>query len=457
MLLDMKRDQILPPSGVGTVTAEEPSAAEMFAYAIGVARRQIFVVLLFALLGAGLGAVFFMKAVPTYTATATLLVDTRKIEILQQPAVSSEMPIQSTGAMESQVELLKSNEVALAVIKKLRLWDDPRFVGDGKPGIVWRLIYKYLPVLSPERPPPPSDADRMEQALKIFEKSLTVDRVGAAYAIEIGFESRNADLAAQVANGVADAYVDLQRTSEYGAARQASDWLETRIPELRAKSEAAQRAVVEYKTEHNIVETSSGQLINDQRVADLSAKLNAARDETLKAKARFDQLAAVGGAEDSGAVGNALIGGDDKNDVLSKLRSQYFEIASKEVDSSTKFGPNNPAIVSLRNQKAQLRSEILDEVQRLKQSSKSDYSAAELRESELKKEFDAAVLQSQAANQAQVKARELEASARAYQDLYNTFLNRYNASLQQAVVAGRGGKRHYAGHAAGPNRLQEDL
>src|SRR5208282_2796638 len=175
------------------------------------------------------------------------------------------------------------------------------------------------------------------------------------------------------------------------------------------------------------------QLINDQLVADLSAKLNAARDETLKAKARFDQLGAVGGAEDSGTVGNALIGGDDKNDVLSKLRSQYFEIASKEVDSSTKFGPNNPAIVSLRNQKAQLRSEILDEVQRLKQSSKCDYEAAESRESELKTEFDAAVLQSQAANQAQVKARELEASARAYQDLYNTFLNRYNASLQQAA------------------------
>src|SRR5271166_6128814 len=438
MLLDMKRDQILPPSGVGTVTAEEPSSAEMLAHALGVARRQIFVVLLFALLGASLGSVFYMRAVPTYTATATLLVDTRKIDILQQPAVSSEMPIQSTGAMESQVELLKSDEVALAVIKKLQLWDDPRFVGDAKPGIVWGLIYEHFPVFSPERPPPPSDADRMDQALKIFEKSLTVDRVGTAYAIEIGFESRYPDLAAQVANGVADAYVDLQRTSEYDAARQASDWLETRIPELRAKSEAAQRAVVEYKTEHNIVETSSGQLINDQLVADLSAKLNAARDETLKAKAKFDQSAAVGGAEDSGAVGNALIGGDDKNDVLSKLRSEYFEIASKEVDSSTKFGPNNPAIVSLRNQKAQVRSEISEEVQRLKQSSKSDYSAAELRESDLKKEFDAAVSQSQAANQAQVKARELEASARAYQDLYNTFLNRYNASLQQAVspVAG---------------------
>ena len=305
MLLDMKSDQILPPSGVGKVTADEPSAAEMFAYAIGVARRQIFVVLLFALLGAGLGAVFFVKAVPTYTATATLLVDTRKMEILQEPAVSSEMPIQSTGAMESQIELLKSDEVALAVIKKLRLSDDPRFVGDGNSGIVARLIHKLLAVFSPDRPPP-SDADHIDLALKIFEKSLTVGRVGAAYVIEIGFELSYPDLAAQVANGVADAYVDLQRTSEYDAARQASNWLETRMPELRAKSEAAQRAVVEYKTEHNIVETSSGQLINDQRVADLSAKLNAARDETLKAKARFDQLAAVGGAEDSGRGGECL-------------------------------------------------------------------------------------------------------------------------------------------------------
>src|SRR5271165_3762078 len=159
MLLDMKRDQILPPSRVGEVTADEASPAEMFAHAIGVARRQIFVVLLFALLGAGLGAVFFMKAVPTYAATATLLVDTRKIEILQEPAVSSEMPIQSTGAMESQVELLKSDEIALAVIKKLRLWDDPRFVGDGKSGIVATLLHKYFPEFSPELPPP-SDADR---------------------------------------------------------------------------------------------------------------------------------------------------------------------------------------------------------------------------------------------------------------------------------------------------------
>jgi succinoglycan biosynthesis transport protein ExoP len=436
IMLEFKQDTIARERGFSAVAADQPSAAESFAYVLGIVRRQIFVVLLFAILGAGLGVVAFLKAAPTYTATATLLIDTHKIDVLQQPAVSSEMPIGSIGAMESQIELLKSDEVALSVIRKLRLSEDPRFVGEEKPGIARRLIGKYLPVFSLEESPL-SEADRMQRALRIVKKNLTVDRIGVAYAIEIDFESRYPDLAAQVANAVADAYNDLQQTSESGAARQASDWLETRMPELRAKSEAAQRAVVEYKTEHNIVEAGGGQSIKDQRVGDLNTKLNAARDETFKAKARLDQLAAVS-ATDLGVSGNALSSTDDKNDVLTTLRNAYFGLVAKEVDSSTKLGPNNPAIVSLRNQKTQLRSEILDEIQRLKQSVKSDYEAAELRESDLRKEFDAAVLQSQAANQAQVKLHELEASARAYQDLYNTFLGRYNASIQQAVspVAG---------------------
>ena len=429
-MLELNREPVSRLSSP-RATADEPSAAELLAYVVGVARRQMSVVLLLAIFGAVVGAVFFLRAAPTYTATATLLVDTHKIDILQQQStVSNELSIQSMGAMESQVELLRSNEVALAVIKKFRLWQDPRFVGNGKPGIATALVHKYFPIFSPEEPP--SDAERMEQALKIFDKSLTANRIGVTYAIEIAFEARYPDLAAQVANGVADEYIDLQRASEYGAARQASDWLETRIPELRAKSEAAQRAVISYKQDHNIVETTNGQLINEERVADLNLKLNAAHDDTLKAKAKFDQFSSIGSADDPSLIVSGSSGNDDTS-VLSKLRNQYFEISAKEVDLSTRFGPNNPAIVSLRNQKAQLHSEIFGEVQRLKQSSRDDYAAAKLREQNVEKEFNAAVLESQEANQAQVKLRELEAAARAYQDLYNTFLNRYNASLQQAA------------------------
>ena len=55
--------------------------------------------------------------------------------------------------------------------------------------------------------------------------------------------------------------------------------------------------MVDYKHEHNIVETVGGRLIDDQRLTDINTKLNAAHDETANAKARFDQFSAVRGME----------------------------------------------------------------------------------------------------------------------------------------------------------------
>jgi succinoglycan biosynthesis transport protein ExoP len=432
-MLDGKRGAYLVSSEPASIAADEPSAAETIARGLGIVRRQIFVVLALLLVGGAFGAIYILKSPPKYTATATLLADTRKIQLVQEPTVYNEASIQSVGAMETQVELLRSDEVALRVIKKLNLAEDPRFIGDRPLGVLRSLLHSVAPAYFAQLPAL-SEEERQSLALAQFDKNLTVARIGVTYAIEIDFESRYPDLAAEIANAVADVYIELQRNTEYDAARRASDWLEERIPEIRAKSEDAQKAVVEYKHANNIVETGGGRLIDDQRLADMSARLNAAHDDTSNARARFDQLSAAKGSEVLRApVASAPNANNSaaSNDTLDKLRSQYFDIVSKEAESSVRLGPNNPGIVSLRSQKAQLRSEIAEEIQRLKDASESDYSAAQLREAQAKKEYDAALAQFQQANQAQVKLRELTASAQAYQDLYNTFLGRYNASLQQ--------------------------
>ena len=71
----------------------------------------------------------------------------------------------------------------------------------------------------------------------------------------------------------------------------------------------------------------------------MNDKLNAAHDETFKAKARFDQFSAVKGIE----VPRAATSGSNADsaaltDLLDKLRSQYFDIVSKEAESSAKLG-----------------------------------------------------------------------------------------------------------------------
>src|SRR5271167_3794026 len=81
-MLQVNKDHTSVDGRLDAVTANEPSTAETFTYALGVVRRQIFVVLLFAMLGTGFGVLIFLNAASPYTATATLLVDTHKIDIL---------------------------------------------------------------------------------------------------------------------------------------------------------------------------------------------------------------------------------------------------------------------------------------------------------------------------------------------------------------------------------------
>jgi len=426
-MLELNAGQTALPKELGAIASQKASGSGSLAHALGIVRRQIWIVLIPAILGAGPGAVYLLKARPDFAADATLLIDTRKIEILQQPAVSAQMPIESQGAMETQVEILNSDEIALAVIKKLDLLDDPRFIEPPKKGLVAKLLGKLL---ATERPPAP-DSERMAQALRVLKNSLSAGRVGSTYAIRIGFEAKNAELAAQVANAVAEAYIDLQQASRYDTARRASDWLQTRIPELRAQSEAAQRTVVEIKEQNNIVENEKGQLMSDQRLAELTTQLNVAHEKTSESKARFDQLDVIARKDNSDAIPNIPISSESDNGLLNTLRAQYFELESREAEYSTKYGSNSAPIVSLRNQKAQIRSQMLQALQDIKASRKSDYEVAQLREAAINKEIAAAFSQSQVANQAQVKLREAEASARAYQDMYDAFLGRYNASLQQ--------------------------
>jgi succinoglycan biosynthesis transport protein ExoP len=418
-------DQFSPHGEPGGGALDQSSAADWLAYARGFARRQFWVAFLFVVLGTGLGAFYLLNTKPNFTATATLLLDTRKFQFSQQPVVLPQMSLESSAAVESQLEIIRSEEIARTVVKKLQLSEDPEFVGTGR-GIKAMLLGGLF---APAQPP--TEAERVERTRAVLAKNLTVNRAGNSYAIEIGFDWKSADRAAQVANAVADAYIDQQLASQYSATRQASDWLESRIRELRDQSLVAQRAVVEYKTKNNIVETATGQLVSDQHLAELTSQLDAARTATNQAKIRFDQLDAITRATAPDAIVNASIGGDAQNENLAKLRLQYRELADRTAEWSVKYGPNHLAVVDLRNQMLQIRSGILAEFEQLKASSKSDYEIAQLRESGLKQELAEALSQSQTANHAQGALRQLEASAQTYKALYDSFLSRYADSLQE--------------------------
>ena len=96
----------------------------------------------------------------------------------------------------------------------------------------------------------------------------------------------------KIANAVADAFIVDQMEAKYQTIGKATAWLQDRLNELRAQASAAERAVVEYKTKNNIVDTG-GHLINEQQLTELNTALVKARADTAEAKARLDRVSQI--------------------------------------------------------------------------------------------------------------------------------------------------------------------
>ena len=124
----------------------------------------------------------------------------------------------------------------------------------------------------------------------------TVSRVADTYVLDIGYKAFDPDLAAKMANALADAYIDDQLDSKYQTTRRANVWLLDRIKELRAQAAAADRAVFDYKEKNKIIDVGGGapssnaRLLDDDQVAQLNLQLVSARTHLADTEARLDRI-----------------------------------------------------------------------------------------------------------------------------------------------------------------------
>ncbi len=386
----------------------------------GILRRQ-WPLVVACLAAALLGAVVYIAVTPPkFTATATLMIDSRRDQMFQGQPVQGE-PRVDTAAVESQTAILRSEAVALAVIRSLKLTQDEEFVGSG-PGILSRVLGWFRGGGDEAQ----SDYRLERRALAIFQDNLQVRRVGTTYAIDVTYTSLDPARAAEIANKVTDAYIVGELDARYEATKRAGRWLQERLAELRDQAAAADRAVQQFKTENNIVDTGRG-LIGDQQLADVNGQIAAARATTAEAKARLDRVEAI----TRDRIPDATVADALRSDVISRLRAQFLDLSAREADFSSRFGTNHGAAVNLRNQMREIQRSISDELSRIAQTYRSDYEIAQSRQASLERSLQQLVGEAAVTGQAQIKLRDLESASQTYRNLYDTFLQRFTESTQQ--------------------------
>jgi polysaccharide biosynthesis transport protein len=420
----LQASEALSPEGV---TTRETSFRELTHWAIGTVRRQLLVIALFVAVGALLGAFYVLKAPPTYTAEARIVIDPRRVQLFEKATFSQGQIDQSV--LESEIELVKSEPVALSVINALGLAKDPEFLKPpGVFGEVLGLASRLVSVVKPTNPL--SESEVTKAALGALSKYLSVARVGWSYNLSIQYRSGNPERAAQIVNAIAEAYITEQFEGKYESTRRATQWLEERIEELNQKKKLADRAVVDFKKNNDMI-MADGKLVNEQQIVDLNTHLATARKQTSEAKARLDRADAVISDISLSADSAATLADTLNSTVIAGLRTRYLDAINREANWSRKYGANHLAVVNLRDQIRELRGSFLDELKRLRETYLSAYEIAKQEEQDLEKRLADAVLRSQPINQAQATLLDLESNAQNLRTMYDNFRQRYAESLQQ--------------------------
>jgi succinoglycan biosynthesis transport protein ExoP len=402
---------------------QKKTPRQLFDWVIGVVRRQLLLILSTVVLGTLLGAIYVLVVPPTYTAEATIVIDPRRVQLFAK-APFSEYPLDGP-AFETEIELVKSEPVALSVIKSLDLTKDPDFLEpSGVLGVIFNLVSRFVPAKSL------SDSQSTNIALAMILKNLSVKRVGFSYNLSIQYRSANPILAGKIANEIAKAYIAEQLEGKYGSTKRATEWLQGRIEELSQRKSSADRAVIDYKQNNNLI-TADGKLLQEQRITELNTQIANARRQTSEAKAHLDRIDEVIRDDTFASKTNATVAATLNNPIITQLRTRYLDLVNREANWSRKYGANHLAVVNLRSQIRDLQESMLEEVKRLRESYLSEYEIAKQQEKDLEKRLAESMSQLQASKQAQVPLRDLESSAQNSQTIYDNFLQRYTESLQQ--------------------------
>src|ERR1700761_4551114 len=368
-----------------------------------------------------LAAVLSMAAVnmvtPRYKSEARILIDGRENIFLRPNGERNDE--QRAGldaeAVTSQVQLLLSRDLAREIIKKNKLAQLPEFdpvLGGLSP------LKSMLALFGIGRDP--FSLTPEERVLDAFFERYTAYAVDKSRVIVIEFQSRDPDLAARVANSIADGYLVLQQATRQDQARSASQWLSGEIDNLRKKVADAESRVEDFRSRSSLFVGTNNTTLSNQQMGEINTQLNNARalksDAESKSRLTRDMV-----------QGNKPIEAAEilNSELVRRLSEQRVTLRAQLAEQSSTLLDNHPRIKELKAQLAVLDTQIRDEASKVSRPRDNAARVAGGGVEGLSASLDQLKKQATSSNGQDVQLRALEREAKAQRDLLESYLAKY--------------------------------
>ncbi len=379
----------------------------------------------FTLMAAAAAFVVVNVMTPRYRSESRLLLEVRENVFMRAEADkgTSDRTNIDPEAVASQTQVVLSRDLARDVIKKEKLNENPEFDSAGA------TLRTLLGLIGIGRDP--TTLSREDRTLDSYYERLNVYAIDKSRVIAIDFSSANPDLAASVANTIADTYLSMQQAAKQDQTRAAGNWLAVEIDKMRTKVADAESKVEEYRAKSNLFVGSNNTSLPNQQLTEINSQIAAARGQKADLEARARQL------RDQVRSGKPLESSDFANsNAMRQLVEQRAALRSQLAEQSATLLDQHPRIKELKAQIGEADRQIKTEGERLARQLDNDAVVAGNRVETLTASLDTVKKLASQSNEQDVQLRALEREAKTQRDLLESYLTKYReASARDNINA----------------------
>ena len=356
---------------------------------------------------------------PRYSSTATIMIRPgldREITELAPEAGASPQAATLSAAVDSEVEVLRSHEVARRVVDQLQLTADSEWNGLGARGLLFGAGG--------------SSEALADETARNLARAVKVRRRALSEVVEVQVEASRPARAAEIANAYVQAYLAFSIESQSETSARATAWLDERLRALQADLREKEAALANFRAASGLY-VGTGESLSDQQVRALQDSIVVARTDLAEKTARYEQLRDLinrGGSPDS--ISSALT-----SDVIRDLRAQEALLSRTQADLEGRLQERHPFVSAGREQLADLRGQIQAEMRRIAANAEGEVAVSRARLQALEASLGTAGGSIAGAGDAEVQLAQLTREATAAQTVYDVFLQRYHQMASQGEIA----------------------
>ncbi len=344
------------------------------------------------------------RITPVYESTATVDIDRQMpTAVIGQDA--TRMPANDADQfLATQIKLIQSDSVLRPVAQQYHLLDVEKDASD--------------------------KSVQGEAEAPILLKKLRVTRPPNTYLLLISYRSTDPRLAANVANGVANSYVEHTYSIRFRSSASLATFMEKQLEELKAKMERSSSALAQFERELNVINPEEKTSILSARLLQLNTEYTNAQTDRVRKESAWKSV-------QGGSLEAAQVSTQGEN--LKTLSAKLDEARQKFADVKTHYGANHPEY-----RKAAVQVEEIE--RQLQQSSKNaglrvevEYSESVNREAMLRKAVAQTKAEFDRLNARSFEYQALKREADAGKTLYEELVRKIkeagiNAGFQNSAI-----------------------